>query len=159
MTESYIKQISRNQVARFVLSAGLGFLTNIACFSLFYRLVFLQKKYMVLGYSVKNYSLAVGVSFFLGVLVNFLMTRYIVFTESRTSFSKQFFRFLTVAVVGFFATQYILNFIITHFKVNPVLALVFTGFTLFAASYFIHKAFSFSLSLRKHVATDSTTGN
>lgn len=159
MAESYIKKITRNQVVKFILSAGLGFLTDAACFKILINYVFLQKSYYVLGFWVRNHSLAVSISFFLGVIVNFLMSRYVVFTESRIKLSKQFFRFASVAIVGFFATQFLLNFIITSLKVDPFLARISTAFILLFASYFIHKAFSFSLSLRHHAATDSGSGN
>jgi len=160
MTQSYIKRISRNQVARFVLSAGLGFLVDIICFYLFYHNIFEQKTYNVLGMTLRNYTVSLGVSFFLGVMVNFLMTRYIVFTESKSSFSKQFFRFTAVAFIGFFASQLILQFMVKQLGLYPPVARIATALSLFFASYFVHKAFSFSLSLRNHhAATDPTTSN
>jgi hypothetical protein len=75
-------------------------------FILFYHNIFEQKYYDVLGMHVRNFTLSLAVSFFIGVMVNFLMTRYIVFTESKTSFSKQFLRFTAVAIIGFFATSF-----------------------------------------------------
>jgi len=160
MTETYIKRISHNQVARFILSAGLGFLVDIVCFYLFYHNIFEQKHYNVLGMKLRNYTVSLGVSFFLGVMVNFLMTRYIVFTESKSSFSKQFFRFTAVAFIGFFASQLILQFMVKQLGLYPPVARIATALSLFFASYFVHKAFSFSLSLRKsHATTDTTASN
>jgi len=159
MTKSVIKTITRNAIARFILSAGLGFAVDVSSFAILCHFVFFEKKYLVWGYDLKNTSLAVAISFPLGVIVNFLMTRYIVFTESRSKFSKQFFRFATVAGIGFFATQFLLNFIITRLGFNPIIARVVTAFSLLFASFFIHKAFSFSLSLRHHATTSSRSGN
>jgi len=159
MAESYIKKISRNQVVRFVLSAGTGFVVDICCFYLFYHNIFEQKYYDVLGMHLRNFTLSLAVSFFIGVMVNFLMTRYIVFTESKTSFSKQFFRFTAVAFIGFFANQFLLEVMVNKLNMYPPVARPLAALSLFFASFFIHKAFSFSLSLRHHAATDSGSGN
>jgi len=159
MPKLSIKTITRNPLARFILSAGLGFTVDVSSFALLCHYAFTEKKYLVLGYEIKNTSLAVAISFPLGVIVNFLMTRYIVFTESRSRFSKQFFRFAMVAGIGFFATQFLLNFIITQLNFNPILARVITAFSLLFASFFIHKAFSFSLSLRHHATANPRSGN
>ncbi|MES2278898.1 MAG: GtrA family protein [Bacteroidota bacterium] len=154
-----IKKITRNQVARFVLSAGMGFLVDIVCFYLFYHNIFEQKYYHVLGMDLRNFTLSLAVSFFIGVMVNFLMTRYIVFTESKSSFSKQFFRFTGVAVIGFFANQFLLEIMVNKLNLYPPVARPLAALSLFFASFFIHKAFSFSLSLRHHATADSPQGS
>lgn len=156
MTVAYIKHISKNQVVRFVLSAGTGFVVDIICFYLFYHNIFEKRYYWVLGMHLRNFTVSLAVSFFLGVLVNFLMTRYIVFTESKTSFSKQFFRFTAVAIIGFFANQFLLEIFVNQLNFYPPVARPIAALSLFFASFFIHKAFSFSLSLRHHAATDSS---
>ncbi|QKJ29276.1 GtrA family protein [Mucilaginibacter mali] len=159
MAESYIKQISKNEVVRFVLSAGTGFVVDITCFYLFYHNIFEQKYYRVLGMNLRNFTVSLAVSFFLGVLVNFLMTRYIVFTQSKTSFSKQFFRFTAVAIIGFFANQALLELFVNKMNFYPPVARPVAALSLFFASFFIHKAFSFSLSLRHHAATDTSASS
>lgn len=159
MSESYIKRLSRNQIARFVLSAGMGFLVDITCFYLFYHNIFEQKYYKVLGMELRNYTVSLGVSFFIGVMVNFLMTRYIVFTESKSSFTKQILRFTGVAFVGFFANQFLLEIMVNKLNLYPPVARPLAALSLFFASFFIHKAFSFSLSLRNHAAADTEPGS
>jgi putative flippase GtrA len=156
MTKFSIKHITKNQVTRFVLSAGSGFLVDVICFYLFYHNIFEQKYYDVLGMHLRNFTLSLAVSFFIGVMVNFLMTRYIVFTESKSSFSKQFFRFTGVAVIGFFANQFLLEIMVNKLNMYPPVARPLAALSLFFASFFIHKAFSFSLSLRHHAATDTS---
>ena len=153
------EQSLKQQILRFILSAGLGFLTDVVCFYILYHNFLEQKRYMVLGYSLKNSTISLAISFFFGVMVNFLMTRYIVFTESRSRFSKQFFRFMMVACVGFFANKLLLDAIISYFNLYPPVARVTAMLSLFFASFFIHKVFSFSLSLKQHVAADTSAGN
>ncbi|MDB4901776.1 MAG: hypothetical protein JWQ63_1057 [Mucilaginibacter sp.] len=156
-----VKKLLKNQVIRFVLSAGAGFLVDISVFYLFYHNLLTQKTYNILSLVVRNSTLSLSISFFLGVLVNFSITRYFVFSESKSSSSKQFFRFISVALIGYFANLGVLQLFIKYFHMYPPVARIITALSLFFASYFVHKAFSFSLSLRRHHATreSSPAGN
>ncbi|SRR5260221_11134739 len=150
------KELLKNQVIRFVLSAGAGFLVDISVFYLFYHNLLTQKTYNILSLIVRNSTLSLSISFFLGVLVNFSITRYFVFSESKSSSSKQFFRFISVALIGYFANLGVLQLFIKYFHMYPPVARIITALSLFFASYFVHKAFSFSLSLRHHATRKSS---
>jgi putative flippase GtrA len=161
MANKTIRQnLVNNHVARFIFSAGSGFLVDIFAFYLFYHNLFEQPTYVVLSFKLTNYTLSLSISFFLGVIVNFLITKYAVFSESVTSPYQQFFRFVLVAFIGFYANLFLLKFFIRHLNLYPPFARVAAALSLFFASYFIHKFFSFSLSLRHHaVGARSKTGS
>ncbi len=148
-------KLLKNQVIRFIFSAGAGFLVDIAAFYFLYHNFLTQKTYYVIFTTVRNSTLSLAVSFFLGVLVNFLITRYFVFAESKLPPYKQFFRFVSVAIIGFFANLFVLKFFIQDMQMYPPLARPVSALSLFFLSFFVHKFFSFSLSLRHH-ATAST---
>ena len=141
-------RLVKNQVFRFVFSAGIGFLVDISAFYLLYHNLLSQHTYQVFSFTVRNFSLSLAISFFLGVIVNFLITKFLVFQESQSGSSKQFVRFVAVAVIGFFANLTVVKFLIQEMDVYPPYARVMAALSLFFASYFIHKVFSFSLSLR-----------
>lgn len=149
------KKLLNNHVIRFVFSAGMGFLVDISAFYLFYHNFLAQKTYNIFSFTVRNSTLSLAISFFMGVLVNFLITKYFVFTQSKTSPYKQFFRFALVASVGFFANLAVLKVFIQDLQMYPPLARPLAALSLFFASYFIHKFFSFSLSLRHASGTDN----
>ena len=139
-------KIFKNQVVRFVLSVGIGFLVDAVSFFLIYHFILIQKSYQIFFYLAGNYSLSLSISYFLGVVVNFLMTRYFVFSDSKIPAYQQFFRFALVALLGYFASLFLLNFFINHFHLYPLFARIATALSLLVASFFIHKFFSFSLS-------------
>src|ERR1700743_3410090 len=141
-------KLVKNQVFRFVFSAGIGFLVDISAFYLFYHNLLVQHTYQIFSYPIRNSTLSLAISFFMGVVVNFLITKYLVFHESRSRSSKQFFRFAAVAILGFFANLLVVKFLIQTFQIYPPVARIMAALSLFFASYFIHKVFSFSLSLR-----------
>jgi putative flippase GtrA len=142
------RKIFKNQVFRFIFSAGMGFLVDISAFYLFYHNLLVQHTYQVFSYTIRNSTLSLAISFFMGVVVNFMITKYLVFHESQSKSSKQFFRFAAVAIIGFFANLLVVKFLIQTFQIYPPVARIMAALSLFFASYFIHKVFSFSLSLR-----------
>jgi putative flippase GtrA len=156
MAKKLLKKIIDNEVARFILSAGIGFLVDISAFYIFYHNLFTQKSYHLFDTTVRNSTLSLAVSFFLGVVVNFLITKFVVFSASKSSPYKQFFRFVSVAFIGFFANLGVIKILIQDFNMYPPYARPIAALSLFFASYFVHKLFSFSLSLRHHaVAADN----
>jgi putative flippase GtrA len=153
MAKVSLKQrIIKNQVARFIFSAGTGALVDVLVFRVLHFYVLTSKVYTIASFPFSNYSISLTISFFTGVMVNFLITRYLVFTESKSKSSKQFIRFMTVAVVGYFANLGLIKIFIQKFDMNADIARVSTLCSLFFVSFFVHKFFSFSLSLRHHHA-------
>jgi putative flippase GtrA len=147
---STTKKLINNQVVRFVLSAGAGFIVDISAFYLFYHNLLTEKTYHIFNATVRNSTISLAISFFMGVMVNFLITRYLVFTESKLAPYKQFARFISVATIGFFANLGAIKILIQDFNMYPPVARIVAALSLFFASFFVHKLFSFSLSLRHH---------
>ncbi|HVW13188.1 MAG TPA: GtrA family protein [Mucilaginibacter sp.] len=145
-------KLAQNQVVRFVFSAGVGFLVDISVFYLLYHNLLTERTYQLMSVTLRNSTVSLAVSFFLGVVVNFVITRYLVFSESKSRPSKQFFRFVLVAVIGFFANLSVVDVLIRYLGMYPPVARPLAALSLFFASFFIHKLFSFSLSLRDHVS-------
>ncbi|MDB5002722.1 MAG: GtrA family protein [Mucilaginibacter sp.] len=161
MANVKFKKLLKNQIARFIFSAGIGFLVDIVAFYLLDHNWLQQPTYNILTFIFDNYTLALAISFFFGVVVNFLITRYLVFNESVSSPTKQFVRFVSVAIIGFFANLMLLDIFIRSVGMYPPVARVAAALSLFFASFFVHKFFSFSLSLRHQHATgaDSSASN
>ncbi len=145
-------KFAQSQVVRFIFSAGMGFLVDVTAFYLLYHNFLVQRTYRVFSVPLRNFTVSLAISFFLGVVVNFLFTRYIVFNESHSKPAKQFFRFVFVAVIGFFANWGIVKFLVQVAGIYPPVARPLAALSLFFASFFIHKVFSFSLSLRHHAS-------
>lgn len=154
------KRLLKNQIVRFILSAGVGFAVDITAYYILYHYTFTSKSYAVFNVSVTRYIISLALSFFMGVLVNFVITKFLVFSESKLSPWKQFFRFTGVAILGFFANLGAITVLIRYFSLDPPIARPAAALSLFFASFFVHKLFSFNLSLRHHESrTYSKSGN
>lgn len=150
VNKAFAQKLAKNQVLRFIFSAGIGFLVDVSAFYLFYHNLLTEHTYQLMSYTLRNSTISLAISFFMGVVVNFLITRYFVFNESQSKPSKQFFRFILVAIFGFFANLAVVDLLIRYFGIYPPLARIMAALSLFFASFFVHKLFSFSLSLRHH---------
>jgi len=150
MANTLLQKISKNQVARFVFSAGAGFLIDMLAFNIFFHYLFINKTYRIFNATISNYAISFSISYIMGVVVNFLITRYLVFSESKLAPYKQFVRFVSVAFIGYFANLMVIEFLVKKLGVYPTYARPAAALSLFFASYFVHRVFSFSLSLRHH---------
>ena len=159
MANKFWHKIAKNQVARFIVSAGMGFLVDVTVFYLLYHNLLIQKKYHFFNSDFRNSTVSLTISYGMGVVVNFLVTKYLVFTESQTSAAKQFFRFAAVAIMGYFANLGMIGVFIHFFNMYPPVARPLAALSLFFASYFVHKFFSFSLAPRHHQHRKSATVN
>lgn len=144
------QRLLNGQFTRFLLSAGVGFAVDMGVFDLLYYILFRSDSYYIIGVDVSKYVLAFTLAFALGVLVNFLITRFLVFSASTLSPTNQFFRFFGVATLGYFANLGILAVLIKQLNIAPAIARPAAALSLFFASFFVHKLFSFNLSLRHH---------
>ncbi|MCJ8209668.1 GtrA family protein [Mucilaginibacter sp. RS28] len=152
---SIFQQLMRNQIFRFVISAGTGFLVDIIAYYVLYNFVFTAHSYQIINHSVSNYLLSLIISFFMGVLVNFLINRFLVFSESTLAPYKQAIRFFSVAIIGFFANMLVLKFMVTIVHLYPPVARIAAALSLFFASFFVHKLFSFNLKLRPNAGENN----
>ncbi|MFD2146892.1 GtrA family protein [Mucilaginibacter antarcticus] len=153
MAKSLKQKIYKNQVARFIFSAGSGALVDVLVFRVMHFYVLTSRSYRIFSFPLSNYTLSLTISFFCGVVVNFLITRYLVFSESKSKSSKQFFRFMLVPIVGYFTSLILIEIFIQNVGMAPDIARISTLGSLFFASFFVHKFFSFSLSLKHRRAT------
>lgn len=150
MASKLLRKISKNEIARFVFSAGAGFSVDMSAFYVFYHYLFVNITYQIFNATISNYAISFSISYLMGVVVNFLITRYFVFSESKLAPYKQFLRFVSVAFIGYFANLMVIELLVKKLGVYPTFARPAAALSLFFASYFVHKLFSFSLSLRHH---------
>lgn len=142
--KSMAKRALDNEVVRFFLSAGVGFLVDAIVYFLVYNYLFNKHGITIYGHRLKGVTASLVISFSCQVITNFLITKYLVFTESEIKGSKQFFRFSLVAVLGFIANLLLLKLLV-NFGIYAPYARILAAVSLGVASYFVHKFFSFKI--------------
>lgn len=142
---SVFQRIYNNTVVRFFLSAGIAFIADILIYFITINYVEAQQNVMIFSYRAEVHEFSLLVSYSCGVLINFLITKYAVFSESTVASRRQFFRFALIAFVGFFANYILLRFLIEYLNFYPTLARIISALSLGVASFYIHKFFTFKI--------------
>lgn len=142
---SAISKFLQHKVIKFFLSAGVATLVDVLIYFLFFTLI-LNKKYTnILGYKATAHEFSLLISYSCGVVVNFLLTKYAVFSESDLASRKQFFRFTLIAGIGFFANYALLRFFVEICAFQPTISRIFSALSLGIASFYIHRLFTFKV--------------
>ncbi len=139
-----LKKLLKNEVVRFFLSTGVGFLVDALVYYFVYHYIFLETV-KIFGFSFSRDVISLIVSYSCCIICNFLLTKYFVFAHSKLSTQNQFLRFFMVAFIGFFANLLMLRLFVRVFDMYPPLARVVGALSLGIASYFVHKFFSFNI--------------
>lgn len=141
----FLKKLLKDEVVRFFLSTGVGFLVDTMVYYLVYHYGLKKQEYKMFNITVSKDVIALIISYTCCIICNFLLTKYFVFAHSKLSSQNQFTRFFTVAFLGFFANLLLLRVFVYIFKIYPPLARIITALYLGVASYFVHKFFSFNI--------------
>ncbi len=141
----FFRKLLKNEVVRFFLSTGVGFLVDAVVYYLVYHYGLKKQEHKFLIFSVSKDVIALIISYSCCIICNFLLTKYFVFSHSKLSSKNQFLRFFTVAFLGFFANLLMLRLFVYIFKIYPPLARIIAALSLGVASFFVHKFFSFNI--------------
>ena len=134
-----------SKMVRFFLSAGIAFLVDITVYFICITFIYKNQPVKILNSQVSAHSFCLFISYTCGVITNFLLTKYAVFSESTVAGRKQFFRFALIAGIGFFANYGLLRFFVEYCGIWPTLSRIISALSLGVASYFIHKLFTFRI--------------
>ena len=132
-------------IVRFFLSAGVAFLVDVIVYFICITFIYKNQPVKVFNIQFSASSFCLFISYTCGVITNFLLTKYAVFSESTVAGRKQFFRFSLIAGIGFFANYVLLKFFVEYWNIWPTLARIISALSLGVASYFIHKLFTFRI--------------
>lgn len=135
----------QSKVIRFFLSAGIAVVVDVFIYFIAITYFLGRERIKLFNYQVSAHEIALVVSYSCGVVANFILTKYAVFSESTLTGSKQFFRFALIACLGFFANYSLLRFFVEFWDILPIISRILSALSLGFASYYIHKLFTFKV--------------
>lgn len=133
----------QNKVVKFFLSAGIAAVADSIAYYIIINFVINHTNVQIGNRLLKAHEFSFIISYSLGVLVNFSLTKFMVFTDSTLKNRQQFSRFVLVACLGFFANYGLLKLFVEVFDFWPTFARVAALLSLGFASYYVHKLFTF----------------
>lgn len=145
-TYSLLKKLYNLKIIRYGFAAGTSFLVDLCSYLLFYYVIFEDVVFHFSGLEITSRILSLTLSFSIGFLTNFTISKYFVFKDSNLKTSTQFYRFLTVAVFVFAANWLLMFLLEEYFSLPSGVARFVAGITVAIGSFFSHKFFSFKVN-------------
>lgn len=139
-------RLFQNKLFRYFISAGLATWVDITVYFLAYNYLYQKSDIAVFGiYTISAATASLLLSYTMGLLTNFLITRYLVFSESELEFHKQLFRYVLVALLVLALNWLLMRFLIRTMDWWPTLARACSALGIGMLSFVIHKTFSFRM--------------
>ncbi len=136
-----------NKVIRYFFAAGTATVVDVLMYFVTLHFVLHKQDLSIApGLVVGGTSLALVVSYTCGLVTNFVITKYFVFTESELRGRTQFTRFVLVAILVLFANYLMMSFLIKVLHIFPTPARAISALSIGVFSFTAHKFFSFKIS-------------
>lgn len=141
------KSAMEHKGIRYIISGGTATGVDVVSFFIIFNYI-LEKENLHFGHvQIGAHIASLCVSFTLGLITNFLITKYFVFNESNIRGREQFLRYMMVAVVTFFGNYFMMKLLVEVFNVWPTMARLIAVGTIAVLSYRLHKVFTFKVKL------------
>lgn len=146
---STYKGAMQHKGVRYLISGGTATGVDVVSFFIMFNYI-LNKENLQLGHmQVGAHIASLCVSFTLGLITNFLITKYFVFNESNIRGREQFLRYVLVAAITFAGNYFMMKLLVDVFAIWPTLARLIAVGTIAVLSYRLHKVFTFKVKLPK----------
>jgi len=131
------------QTFRYAVCGGTNVVLDLGLFFISFHFI-LHKEILDLGFMVlKPYNAALVMAFLITFPTGFLMSKYIVWTESTLSGRVQLFRYFLLVMTNFFLNYVMMKFFIEYLHFFPTLAKILTIIIVVFYSYTSQKYFTF----------------
>ncbi len=131
------------QTFRYAVCGGTNVVLDLVLFFISFHFI-LHKEVLDLGFIIlKPYNAALVMAFFITFPTGFLMSKYIVWTESTLSGKVQLFRYFLLVMTNFFLNYVMMMFFVEILHFYPTLAKFLTIIIVVFYSYTSQKYFTF----------------
>ncbi|MBL7922720.1 MAG: GtrA family protein [Bacteroidia bacterium] len=141
-----VKNLLQSKIFRYFVSAGLATWVDITVYFLAFNYLYQKTDIDLFGKMVVSApSASLLLSYTLGLLTNFTITKFLVFKESELSTHKQLFRYVLVALLILALNYLLMRFLIRQMDWYPTLARAFSAISIGVLSFMVHRSFSFKV--------------
>ena len=139
-----VKRILNNRVVRYIFSAGMATGVDVVVYFLSFNFLFYKNDLNVAEWlTVSAPTASLAISYSCGLVTNFLITKYLVFTKSDLKGIHQLMRYILVAVLILLLNYLLMSFLIKEMEWYPTIARICSALTIGFLSFIIHKFYSF----------------
>lgn len=144
-----LQQVFSSKIFRYFISAGLATWVDVVIYFLSFNYLYQKNDIDLFGhYTVSAATASLMLSYTCGLLTNFTITKWIVFSESELATHKQLFRYVLVALLVLVLNYFLMRLLIRDFSWYPTVARAVSAVGIGLISFVIHKTFSFRVGMK-----------
>ncbi|MBL0095574.1 MAG: GtrA family protein [Bacteroidetes bacterium] len=139
-----MKPLLKSKIIRYLISAGLATWVDVVVYFVSFNYLYKKEDIDIFGfYTVSAPTASLILSYTIGLLTNFTLTKFLVFKESELETHKQLFRYVMVAILVLILNYFLMSFLIRQLEWYPTLARAVSAVSIGVLSFVVHKSFSF----------------
>lgn len=139
------KKVMNLQTFRYAACGGGNMALDIFLFFIFYNFIF-DKKILQLGFiAFEPYTAAFLGAFCITFPIGFLLSKYIVWTNSIVKGHVQLFRYFVIVITNLLFNIFSIKLLVEFFHFYPTIAKIITTTISVLFSYLSHKHFTFKV--------------
>jgi putative flippase GtrA len=142
-----IRKVFQFKLVRYGMAAAIATCVDVCVYFIAFNYLFKKQDFHLADFLVVGApTVSLILSYSCGLITNFTITKYFVFTESDLRGHHQLMRYVMVAVLILFLNYGFMSFLIKTLEWYPTIARATSAITIGFISFAIHKVFSFKVS-------------
>jgi putative flippase GtrA len=139
-----IKKVFQFKLIRYGMAAGIATFVDVSVYFIAFNYIFKKQDMHFIPFLVLSApTVSLILSYSCGLITNFSISKYFVFTESDLRGHHQLMRYVMVAVLILFLNYGFMSFLIKGLYWYPTIARAVSAVIVGLLSFVIHKSFSF----------------
>ena len=108
-----LKPLLKSKIIRYLISAGLATWVDVVVYFVSFNYLYKKEDIDIFGfYTVSAPTASLILSYTIGLLTNFTLTKFLVFKESELETHKQLFRYVMVAILVLILNYFLMSLLI-----------------------------------------------
>jgi putative flippase GtrA len=145
-----ILEFLQSRVFKYFIAAGVATVVDVGLYYLCFNFAFDKQPVNLIGsFVLKATTASLIISYSCGLVTNFSISKFLVFTDSDMKTSSAFFRFVMVALFVLVLNYFFMNFLIHQLQWYPTISRAVSALSIGVLSFLFHKFFTFKVSSLK----------
>jgi putative flippase GtrA len=146
-TEKYLllRKIYQGQLFRYGIAAASGFIADQVTYLLFYYVVLSGKQFPLGTWMITPRAPSLLMSFSVGLVVNFSISKYFVFKSSYLGGRTQLFRFIHVTIIIFTLNYLMMRFLEDQLQLESGISRFVAAASISMLSFVLHRSYTFKV--------------
>ena len=131
------------QQFRYLACGGFMAVLDVCIFSLFYNTILHQNPFTIGNFSLTASLAAIWLPFPIGFTLSYLLSRYVVFHDTKLKNTTSFFRYILLVIACFILNSVLIHLFVDIVKWNAVFSKIMCTILIAGFSYLTQKYFTF----------------